>query len=199
MNKQDLIDFEENIADQFNKSKIKAPVHLYSGNEEEMISIFKDIKKDDWVLCTWRSHYQCLLKGVPEADVKKEIMEGRSISLNFPEYRVVSSAIVTGVLPISVGIALDIKRSGGTNKVYCFVGDMTSLTGSFSECLRYSKAYDLPIKFIIEDNDKSVCTDTKDTWNVKKHPYNGVNDDYIYYYKYETKWPHAGAGQRVQF
>ena len=45
MNKQDLIDFEENIADQFNKSKIKAPVHLYSGNEEEMISIFKDIKK----------------------------------------------------------------------------------------------------------------------------------------------------------
>ena len=67
MNKQDLIDFEENIADQFNKSKIKAPVHLYSGNEEEMISIFKDIKKDDWVLCTWRSHYQCLLKGVPEA------------------------------------------------------------------------------------------------------------------------------------
>ena len=141
MNKQDLIDFEENIADQFNKSKIKAPVHLYSGNEEEMISIFKDIKKDDWVLCTWRSHYKCLLKGVPEADVKKEIMEGRSISLNFPEYRVVSSAIVTGVLPISVGIALDIKRSGGTNKVYCFVGDMTSLTGSFSECLRYSKAY----------------------------------------------------------
>jgi len=199
MTKQNLIDFEENIADEFNKSKIKAPVHLYSGNEDEMISIFKDIKKDDWVLCTWRSHYQCLLKGVPEAEVKKEIMEGRSISLNFPEYRVFSSAIVTGVLPISVGLALDIKRSGGNNKVYCFVGDMTSLTGSFSECLRYSKAYDLPIKFIIEDNDKSVCTDTKDTWNVKEHPYNGINDEYIYYYKYKTKWPHAGAGQRVQF
>lgn len=199
MTKQDLIDFEENIADEFNKSKIKAPVHLYSGNEDEMISIFKDIKKDDWVLCTWRSHYQCLLKGVPEAEVKKEIMEGRSISLNFPEYRVFSSAIVTGVLPISVGLALDIKRSGGNNKVYCFVGDMTSLTGSFSECLRYSKAYELPIKFIIEDNDKSVCTDTKDTWNVKEHPYNGISDDYIYYYKYKTKWPHAGAGQRVQF
>lgn len=199
MNKQDLIDFEEDIAEEFNNSKIKAPVHLYSGNEDEMISIFKDIKKDDWVLCTWRSHYQCLLKGVPKTEIKQEIMEGRSISLNFPEYRVFSSAIVTGILPISVGLALDIKRSGGNNKVYCFVGDMTSLTGSFSECLRYAKAYDLPIKFIIEDNGKSVCTDTKDTWNVEKHPYDGINDDYIYYYKYKTKWPHAGAGQRVQF
>ena len=43
LNKQDLIDFEENIAKEFNNSKIKAPVHLYSGNEEESIKIFKNI------------------------------------------------------------------------------------------------------------------------------------------------------------
>jgi pyruvate dehydrogenase E1 component alpha subunit len=199
MTKEDLINFEEDIAKEFNNSKIKAPVHLYSGNEEESIKIFKNINKDDWVLCTWRSHYQCLLKGVPPEQVKAEIMAGRSISLSFPEYRIFSSAIVTGILPISVGLALDIKRSGGNNKVYCFVGDMTSLTGSFDECLRYSKAHELPIKFIIEDNGKSVCTDTKETWNTKEHPYHGIDDDYVYHYKYETKWPHAGAGQRVQF
>ena len=96
---KDLINFEEDIAEEFNNSKIKAPVHLYSGNEDECIKIFKDINKDDWVLCTWRSHYQCLLKGVPPEQVKSEIMSGRSISLNFPEYRVFSSAIVTGILP----------------------------------------------------------------------------------------------------
>ena len=33
MTKQDLINFEEDIAEEFNNSKIKAPVHLYSGYE----------------------------------------------------------------------------------------------------------------------------------------------------------------------
>lgn len=199
MTKQELIDFEEDIAQEFNAAKIKAPVHLYSGNEDEMIDIFKRVDDDDWVLCTWRSHYQCLLKGVPPDEVKRSIMDGKSISLCFPEYRVFSSAIVTGILPISVGIALDIKRSGGGNKVHCFVGDMTAMTGCFSECLKYTKLYDLPIRFIVEDNGKSVCTDTKEVWNMDKHPYGKVDDINLYYYKYETKWPHAGAGERVQF
>lgn len=199
MTKQQLIDFEEDIANEFNNSKIKAPVHLYYGNEDALIDIFKDISDDDWVLCTWRSHYQCLLKGVPPELVKQEIMDGRSISLCFPEYRVYSSAIVTGILPISVGLALDIKKSNQNNKVYCFVGDMTSLTGSFNECVRYSTQHELPVKFIVEDNGKSVCTDTKNVWNVDKHPYKDADSKHVRYYKYETKWPHAGAGQRVQF
>ena len=63
MDKQKLIAFENKIADLFNKAKIRAPIHLYSNNEEQMIKIFKKIKKNDWVFCSWRSHYQCLLKG----------------------------------------------------------------------------------------------------------------------------------------
>lgn len=199
MYKEELIDFEEDIANTFNEGKIKAPVHLYSGNEDEMISIFKDIREQDWVLCTWRSHYQCLLKGVPPALVKEKILEGKSISLNFPEYKIFSSAIVTGILPISVGIGLSIKQSGGSDWVYCFVGDMTSETGSFNECYKYVVNHDLPVKFIVEDNGKSVCTDTKKTWNINKLTYFNKNDKHIYFYQYETKWPHAGAGKRVQF
>ena len=65
MNKKELISFEEDIAKLFNAGKIKAPVHLYKGNENEIINVFKKIKEDDWVFCYWRSHYQCLLKGVP--------------------------------------------------------------------------------------------------------------------------------------
>ena len=35
-------------------------------------SQFKKVKKQDWVFCSWRSHYQCLLKGVPKNKVKEE-------------------------------------------------------------------------------------------------------------------------------
>ena len=92
----DLIRFETDIANEFNAAKIPAPVHLYDGNEESIINVFNKVKAEDWVLCSWRSHYQCLLKGVPEAEVKREIRAGRSISLCFPDYRVLSSAIVGG-------------------------------------------------------------------------------------------------------
>tara|TARA_B100001741_G_C16350469_1_gene503793 strand:- start:4 stop:603 length:600 start_codon:yes stop_codon:yes gene_type:complete len=199
MDKENLINFENEIASLFNEGKIKAPIHLYSGNEDFLINFFKKIKTIDWVFCSWRSHYQCLLKGVPPKEVKKEILNGKSISLCFPEYKVYSSAIVGGTLPIAVGVALSIKRRKLKNKVFCFIGDMTSETGIAHECIKYSKNLELPIHFIIEDNSKSVCTDTRSAWSQKKLTYENISDDYVTYYKYELKYPHAGAGKRVQF
>jgi hypothetical protein len=74
MTKEELIAFEEDIAAVFNEGKIRAPVHLYFGNEEEMIGVFRAIRPQDWVFCSWRSHYQCLLKGVPKEAVREEIL-----------------------------------------------------------------------------------------------------------------------------
>ena len=199
MKKIDLIKFENDIAAIFNSGKIRAPIHLYSGNEKVLIKFFKKIKKNDWVFCSWRSHYQCLLKGVPPKILKKEILEGKSISLCFPEYKIYSSAIVGGVLPIAVGMALSLKRKKSRNKVYCFMGEMTSETGIAHETIKYSRNKKLPIHFIVEDNRKSVCTDTRKTWSQRKLTYEKSSDKYVTYYKYNLKYPHAGAGKRVQF
>ena len=200
MNKRDLILFEEEIATLFNSGKIRAPVHLYKGNEEKIINVFRNIKKNDWVFCSWRSHYQCLLKGVPAKKVKEEILAGRSISLCFPKYKIFSSALVGGSLPIAVGTAMSIKYKKEKDcKVYCFMGEMTAETGIAHECIKYSRNFKLPIHFIVEDNEKSVCTDTREAWNQKKLSFENINDEYVTYYKYKTTYPHAGAGIRVQF
>jgi pyruvate dehydrogenase E1 component alpha subunit len=195
---QDLIDFETDIADCFNNGMIKAPIHLYYGNEKQIIEVFKNVKKDDWVFCTWRSHYQCLLKGVPQELIKEDILKGKSITLCYPEYKVYSSAIVTGSIPISVGAALDIKNKNGTEHVWCFVGDMASETGTFFENWKYAVNHDLPITFVVEDNNKSVCTDTRKTWNTE-HLYFEFSKPKVIYYQYQSKYPHAGAGKRIQF
>ena len=55
MTREELIRFEDDIADCFNNAMIKAPVHLYSGNEDQIIDVFKNVKQEDWVFCTWRS------------------------------------------------------------------------------------------------------------------------------------------------
>jgi TPP-dependent pyruvate/acetoin dehydrogenase alpha subunit len=200
--KEELIAFENEIAECFNSAMIKAPVHLYNGNEQQIIDIFDkhQIGPQDWVLGSWRSHYQCLLKGVPKLELKEAILQGRSISLCFKKHKVLCSGIVTGVLPIATGVALDIKRKKQNNKVYCFMGDMTSETGVAHECIKYARHHKLPIHFIIEDNEKSVCTDTRKTWNTEVLSYENAQDEYVTYYKYKLeKYPHAGAGTRVQF
>ena len=202
LTKEDLIDFENDIAACFDDAQIRAPVHLYNGNEEQMLEIFRkhDIGDDDWVFGSWRSHYQCLLKGVPPEKLKAAILKGRSISLCFAEQKVLCSGIVTGVIPIAVGAAIDIKRRGLPGKVYCFMGDMTSETAAAHVNIKYARNHKLPIHFIVEDNGKSVCTDTRATGGTEKLTYEDVNDEYITYYSYDaSKWPHAGAGRRVQF
>jgi TPP-dependent pyruvate/acetoin dehydrogenase alpha subunit len=194
-----LIDFEKRVADSFNSGSIKAPVHLSDGNESQLIEVFQNIKEIDWVFCSWRSHYQCLLKGVPEEEVYSEILAGRSIALGFPDFRVFSSAIVGGQVPIAVGAAMAEKIKGTDSRVWCFVGDMTAEIGISQTCIRYAMNHNLPITFVIEDNGLSVMTDTRKTWGTELLNFESIKSDQILTYKYKSKYPHAGAGVRVQF
>jgi len=194
-----LIAFENQIANHFNSGRIRAPIHLYSGMESEMISVFEKVAQEDWVFCSWRSHYQCLLKGVPQEQLEQAILEGRSIALCFPEYRIYSSAIVGGQIPQAVGVALHLLRLKRKGHVWCFVGDMTSETGMFQTAARYSHKQNLPITFVLEDNGLSVLTDTRRVWNSDTLRYEESNIPNLIFYKYTNKYPHAGAGKRVQF
>ena len=195
MTRDDLTAFTDEIAGLFNAARIPHPVHLSDGNEDALIDVFKTVRRDYYVCGSWRMHYQCLLHGVPRETLKAAIMAGRSITLCFPEHRIYSSAIVGGILPIALGIALGIKRSGGAERVHCFLGDMTAQGGMFYECSKYARNHGLPLRWIIEDNGLSVCTPTKDVWGV--HPPWLSND--VIRYRYTSRYPHAGAGIRVEF
>ena len=192
--KKDLIDFEKKIKSLYEKGKIKAPIHLSGGNEQQLINIFKKINRQDWVISNWRSHYHALLHGIPEKKIIKEIIRGKSMSLNFKEHKFIASSIVGGGIPIGLGIALSIKKKKLKNKVFIFVGDMTYETGVFYECYKYAKNFRLPIKFIVEDNGLSTNTPTKKAWRIiSKKPKD------IIYYKYKRIYPHHGTGEWILF
>lgn len=200
MTAEQLIAFEKEIADIYNTGQIKAPVHLSGGNEEQLIRIFGQINEDDWVFSTWRSHYHCLLKGVPPSLLKLDILAGRSITLNYPAQRIVTSAIVGGILSIANGVALGIARRGGNERVWCFVGDMTAATGDFHEAWKYACCHDFPVEFVIEDNGKSVGTPTRDVWGLHEIPDHINHPEFgVWRYRYDLLWPHAGAGQWIKF
>lgn len=193
MNEEDLIEFEEEIKELFLDKKIRSPVHLAVGSEKPLIEIFKKVKPDDWVFSTHRSHYHALLKGIDREWLKNEILENRSIHIINREHKFFTSAIMGGILPIAVGVAMALKRKGSKNKVWVFVGDMTAEMGVFHECTKYAARNDLPIVFVVEDNGLSVNTPTQEVW--------GESDakPEIIRYRYERVYPHQGCGVWVIF
>ena len=118
INKKFLIDFEKKIKKIYEIGKIKAPIHLSGNNEDNLIKIFNRIDKKDWVFSTWRNHYHALLHGINSKWLNKEILSGRSMGIINKKKNFFSSAIVGGILPISLGVALSIKKN---NKKFGFL------------------------------------------------------------------------------
>jgi len=192
-----LLRFEQQIADEFETGAIRAPIHLGGGNEAQLIDYFNTSVQDwDWVLCSWRSHYHCLLKGVPPDVLRAAIRAGRSVSLCFPDQRILSSGIVGGTAPIALGLAWPGNYTAPTPtpiRVHCFIGDMTEKAGIVREAMEYGARHGLSIVWIVEDNGLSVCTPTDVSWGLGKTPVNRLS------YKYELSRPHAGTGRWVDF
>ena len=167
----ELQSFEKEIFELFQNGKIKSPVHLRTGNEEQLIEIFRDIKEEDFCLFTWASHL---------------------------EHNIISSAIVGGNAPLAVGMAMGYKKRNENRKVWCFVGDMAFYTGTVLESLRYAEVHDLPITFVVADNRISVKTPTREIWGDDIEKITQESPKCIRY-EYVNSYPHAGTGEKVLF
>ena len=176
---EQLIAFEADIASEFDAGKIHAPVHLSGGNEAQLIDIFKEVRAEDWCLSTWRSHYHALLKGIPPAEVRRQILDGRSMFISSPEHKFLSSAMVGGMLPIACGLAFQGER------VWCFVGDMCASLGVFRDAVKFADGHNLDVKFIVENNGLSTNTPTTAAW-----AYGTFNLAKVREYHYKRTWPH---------
>lgn len=201
--REEMIAFERQIADWFIQKRIFSPIHLSDGNEDQLIEIFSNINQSDWVFSNWRSHYHALLHHVPPELLKRDLLGGKSMYLNYPEYRFVSSSIVAGVIPIALGTAMGIARLGTSDKVWCFLGDATAETGTFRECREYAENYNWPIVFVIEDNQSCIDQKTSTLWNrPPRAPSNSGpvwESRHVIRYEYiRHLYPHAGADKWIQ-
>jgi TPP-dependent pyruvate/acetoin dehydrogenase alpha subunit len=194
LKKKEIINFEYEIKKLYEDGKIKSPIHLSGDNEDQLISIFRKINRDDWVISSWRNHYHALLHGISKTKLKKLIMSGKSMRIISKKNNFYSSSIVGGGLSIGLGIALGLKMEGSKSFVYVFIGDMTFETGVFHEAYKYAKNFKLPIKFIVEDNNMSTNSPTDKVWKNKS-----IIPKDVIYYKYKRKFPHHGTGSWVLF
>jgi pyruvate dehydrogenase E1 component alpha subunit len=208
--KRTLREFEEKLAKMFEEGKINCPLHLSGGNEAELISIFEQINPEDYIFATHRAHYHYLLKGGSEETLLAEILgketgmcggKGRSMHLFDKNLNFYTSAIVGGNVAIATGVAMAIKNQYGKEPnvkrphVFCFLGDGAEDSGWFVEAARLSLARQLPITFIVEDNDFSIDVTKDKRW----HQYMPVESANIVRYSYKRVYPHVGIGKWVSF
>ena len=189
--KEQLIAFEKRVIDLFEEGKLPFLIHFSGGNEDQLIELFKEINEGDYILSTHRSHYHYLLAGGNENDLEQKILNGESMHIFDKKLNFMTTSILAGGAAIAAGIALSLKMEQSPNKVYCFIGDGAEDEGHFYEAVQYVYGWDLPCKFIIEDNDRSV-------WSTKKERRGKLLvtqwPPCVYRYTYKIDKPHAGTG-----
>lgn len=190
--RETLLEFERGIKLLFANGELPFLVHLSGGNEGQLLDIFREIGPEDWVFSTHRSHYHALLKGIAPADLETLILEGRSMFVFSREHRFVTSSILGGICGMAAGVALALKQSGSTAKVWAFVGDGAEDNGHTYEAIRYVTGMDLPCTFILEDNDRQVDTTHAERWGTAKRF--EWNSPKVRRYSYTATFPHGGAG-----
>jgi TPP-dependent pyruvate/acetoin dehydrogenase alpha subunit len=153
---------EEATAHIYPSDKIKSPVHLAIGQEQNAVAICDNLKPDDVVGGTYRSHAVYLAKGGDLSGMFAEMYgkdtgcargKGGSMHLVDMKANVLGSSAVVGTnIPIVAGYALAMKREGKGRVAVAFFGDGASEEGCFYETLNFAALHALPMLFVCENN-----------------------------------------------
>jgi len=152
----------------YHMDEMKTPIHLCIGQEAVAVGVCANLHRDDYVSSTHRSHGHYLAKG---GDLKSLIAElycretgcskGRGGSMHLVDISVGhmgSSSIVGGCIPIATGLAFAIQMKKQNRVSVAFFGDGGADQGVLYESVNFAILKQLPVIFIYENNQFSVCS-----------------------------------------
>lgn len=152
----------------YQEGKIGGFLHLYIGQEAVSTGIVSARKSEDRVITAYRDHGVALNVGIPAKQVMAELLgketgisKGRGGSMHMADVTKNywgGHAIVGAHLPIAAGMALGDQYQGSKNVTICMFGDGAVNIGFFHEALNLSKAWNLPVLWICENNQYGMGT-----------------------------------------
>ena len=154
--------FEERCAELYTEEKIRGFLHLYIGEEAIAVGVMQCLSPEDAVVTTYREHGHALARGLPMTSLMAEMYgkregcsrgRGGSMHLFDASRRFYGgSAIVAGLLPLAVGLALADRLRGRNRVTACFFGEGAAAEGAFHESLNLAALWRLPVLFVCENN-----------------------------------------------
>jgi len=154
--------FEERCAELYTEEKIRGFLHLYIGEEAIAVGVMQCLTPEDAVVATYREHGHALARGMPMTTMMAEMYgkregcsRGRGGSMHIFDAATRfygGNAIVGGLLPLAVGLALADKMQGRQRVTACFFGEGAAAEGEFHESLNLAALWRLPVLFVCENN-----------------------------------------------
>jgi len=160
--------FEEKSAEAYSTGKIGGFCHLYIGQEAVAIGAISAIRKDDYVLTSYREHAHAIAKGISPQAVMAELYgkaggcsggKGGSMHMFDKEVNFLGGhAIVGGQIPLATGVAFATKYKKTDQVTLCFFGEAAVNQGAFHESMNMAQLWKLPCIYICENNQYGMGT-----------------------------------------
>ena len=164
--------FEEKAGQMYGLRKIGGFCHLYTGQEAVAVGAIGALNlANDYVLTAYRDHGHALACGIDPKAAMAElfgkvtgISRGKGGSMHFfdpKKHMLGGNGIVGAQIPIATGVAFaqSYEKSGGAT--LCFFGDGAFHQGALHESFNMAKIWNLPIVYIVENNQWGMGTSWK--------------------------------------
>lgn len=168
--------FEERVNFAYTKQKFAGFCHLHIGQEAVCVGVGSCLRKDDYVITSYRSHTQAINKGIEGRFVMAELFgkstgcskgKGGSMHMFSAEHRFMGGhGIVGGQAPIAIGLAFASKYRKEDSITVCYLGDAAMNQGAVFEAMNMAATWALPVLFVIENNRYGMGTDIRRTTSV---------------------------------
>ncbi|WP_176451126.1 thiamine pyrophosphate-dependent dehydrogenase E1 component subunit alpha [Halorubrum sp. Ea1] len=144
---------------------IPGELHLAAGQEAAAVGVCHHLRSDDTVTAPHRPHHVAIAKGVDLKRMTAEIFgrktglgkgKGGHMHLFDPDVNFACSGIIAEGCPPAAGAALAAKKRNEDAVAVAFLGEGAIDQGAFLESLNFASVRDLPVVFVVEDNDWAI-------------------------------------------
>lgn len=160
--------FEERAGQLYGQGEIGGFCHLYIGQEAVAVGVFAAMEKDDHWITGYRDHGHALLSGATPEQVMAELTgraagmnkgKGGSMHMFWPEGNFYGGhGIVGAQVPLGAGLAFASQYRDEDNVTFVFFGDGAANQGQVYETFNMAKLWNLPVIFVIENNQYAMGT-----------------------------------------
>ena len=168
--------FELRAIEQYRLGNIRGYLHPYLGEEAIAVGSIAALEPTDYIVSTHRGHGHAIAKGHEPRLMMAELFgketgycHGRGGSMHVASRSIRNlgaNGVVAGGLGIATGAALAIKQRGASDVVVAFCSDGGSANGMWHESMNLAAIWDLPVVFVLENNQYAVSTPIRDSARV---------------------------------
>ncbi len=155
--------FEERLSRAYAAGEVPTEaIHLSIGQEATAVGVCFALRADDFIATTHRGHGHMLAKGADLDGMMAELLGkatglcgGKGGSMHVTEAAVgaIGANGIVGASPLAASGAAHSARQRGTDQVaVAFLGDGATNQGMFHEALNFAAVFDLPVVFVVENN-----------------------------------------------